>query len=740
MSLYADVILPLPVPGMFTYQVADREKSRVRPGMRITVQFGRRKIYTAVIRRLHEVKPAAYEVKAILSLLDDEPVVNERQFLLWEWISEYYMCTLGEVYKAALPSGLKLESETRVMALEVTAEIPDLNDGEALLWKVIILHPGIRVSELQKSSDKADITPVIKSLMDRNLIVLEEKITQKRQPKKSKPAKDPDAENLKLALLSPAQQKAIDEIRSAFLHTDVALLHGITSSGKTEIYIHLIREAIQQGKQVLYLLPEIALTAQIITRLRSAFGQEVAVYHSRFTDRERVATWKKLLQPDVHTGIRIVLGARSAVFLPFREAGLVIIDEEHENTYKQFDPAPRYHARDTAIMLARFHGAKVLLGTATPSVETYFNCLNGKYSLIELTDRYRDMQLPDIHIVNTRELKRKKRMQSHFSPQLLDNIAEALKNKEQIILFQNRRGFSLFLECAQCGEIPRCRHCDVSLTYHKLSNRLTCHYCGYGIPVPKVCQSCGSPELKMQGFGTEKIEEEISIFFPEARVARMDLDSTRKRQSFEKLIASFEMQESDILVGTQMVSKGLDFDHVKLVGIVNADTMLNYPDFRAHERSFQLMAQVAGRAGRKTNRGMVIIQTSDDKNPVIRQVVQNDFTGMYQSQLEERKKFQYPPFCRLLEITLKHRDRETLDKASDFLAQRLKLTITDTILGPEYPLVSRIQNMNLKTLLIKIGRGRSLPIVKKGILFAINELTEHPMFRTVITVIDVDPC
>ncbi len=739
MSLYADVILPLPVPGMFTYRVGDGEISRVRPGMRVTVQFGRRKIYTALIRRLHDVKPVTYEVKDILSLLDEEPVVNERQFQLWEWISEYYMCTLGEVFKAALPSGLKLESETRVMALEITPEIPNLGDAEALLWQVILKHPGIRVSELRKASDRADITPVIKSLIDRNLIILEEKITQKRRTKKSKPAKNQDPETLKLALLSPAQQKAIDEIRNAFTHTEVALLHGITSSGKTEIYIHLIREAIQQGKQVLYLLPEIALTAQIITRLRSAFGQEVAVYHSRFTDRERVETWKKLLQPDANSGIRIVLGARSAVFLPFREAGLVIIDEEHENTYKQFDPAPRYHARDTAIMLARFHGAKVLLGTATPSVETYFNCINGKYSLIELTDRYRDMQLPDIHVVNTRELKRKKRMQSHFSPLLLDHIAEALKSKEQIILFQNRRGFSLFLECLQCGEIPRCRHCDVSLTYHKLSNRLTCHYCGYGIPVPKICPSCGAPELKMQGFGTEKIEEEIAIFFPEARVARMDLDSTRKRQSFEKLIASFELQESDILVGTQMVSKGLDFDHVKLVGIVNADTMLNYPDFRAHERSFQLMAQVAGRAGRKNNRGIVIIQTSDDKNPIIRQVVQNDYPGMYQSQLEERKRFQYPPFCRLLEITLKHRDKEILDKAADFLARRLKQIITDTILGPEYPLVSRIQNMNLKTLLIKIGRGRSLPNVKKGILFAINELTEHPMFRTVITVIDVDP-
>jgi primosomal protein N' (replication factor Y) len=740
MSLYADVILPLAVEGMFTYHVNEGETSRARPGMRVTVQFGRRKIYTALIRRLHEVKPVNYEVKDILSLLDEDPVVNEQQFLLWEWISEYYMCTVGEVYKAALPAGFKLGSETRVIALGISPDIPDLGDAESLLWKAILNHPGIRFSELRKASERADITPLLKSLVDKNLISLDERIPLKRNSKKTKPEKIREPENLKLALLSPAQQKAIDEIRDAFVRTDVALLHGITSSGKTEIYIHLIREALQQGKQVLYLLPEIALTTQIITRLRSAFGHEVSVYHSRFTDRERMDTWKKLLQPDADTGIRIILGARSAVFLPFREAGLVIIDEEHENTYKQFDPAPRYHARDTAIMLARFHGARVLLGTATPSVETYFNCISGKYSLIELTDRYMDMQLPDIHVVNTRELRRKKRMQSHFSPLLLDNISDALKNKDQVILFQNRRGFSLFLECAQCGEIPRCRHCDVSLTYHKLSNRLTCHYCGYGIPVPKVCGSCGSPEIKMQGFGTEKIEEEIAIFFPEARVARMDLDSTRKRQSFEKLIASFELRESDILVGTQMVSKGLDFDHVKLVGIVNADTLLNYPDFRAHERSFQLMAQVAGRAGRKTNRGMVIIQTADDKNPIIRQVVQNDFTGMYKSQLEERKRFLYPPFCRLIEITLKHRNKEVLDKAADYLARTLKQAINATILGPEYPLVSRIQNLNLKTLLIKIGRGKSLPAIKKGILFSINELTEHPMFRTVITVIDVDPC
>jgi primosomal protein N' (replication factor Y) len=650
------------------------------------------------------------------------------------------MCTLGEVFNAALPSGLKLESETRVIALERPGDKSDLTDNESILLKAITEHPGIRVSDIRKSSDHPDITPILKSLMDKGLISLEERLNEKRRSKKRSSAEIIDPRQAGPSVLNPSQAKALQEIRDAYSQTDVVLLHGVTSSGKTEIYIHLIYETLKLGKQVLYLLPEIALTAQITSRLQSVFGSGVAVYHSRFTDKERVETWKRLLQTDAPGGIQIVLGARSSVFLPYSNAGLIIIDEEHENTYKQFDPAPRYHARDTAIMLARFHGARVLLGTATPSVETYYNCKTGKYSLVELMDRFGDIELPEIKVVNTRELRRKKRMQSHFSPLLLDCIGEVLKNREQVILFQNRRGFSLFIECGKCGEVPRCRNCDVSLTYHKLSNRLTCHYCGYGIPVPKICSACGSPELKMQGFGTEKIEEEIALFFPEARVARMDLDSTRKRRSFEQLIARFELRESDILVGTQMISKGLDFDHVRLVGIVNADTMLNYPDFRAHERSFQLMAQVSGRAGRKNNRGMVVIQTSDDKHPIIHQVVRNDFQGMYRSQLEERKKFQYPPFCRLLEITLKHRNREVLDKAAIFLAQQLRQSINEKILGPEYPLVSRIQSQNLKQLLIKIEKGRSLPAVKKGIAFQLAGLSEHPMFRSVIAAVDVDPC
>jgi primosomal protein N' (replication factor Y) len=740
MTCYADVILPLPVSGLFTYRVQGGSESLAKPGMRVTVQFGRKKIYTAVIRQIHSRKPDEYEVKEILSLLDEEPVISEKQFLLWEWISAYYMCTIGEVFKAAMPLGMKLESETRVIALEETPPSSVLTPSESMIMQVITSHRGIRVSELNKLSDKPDITPVLKSIMDKGFISLEERFPGKRYSKIS-PARDQGELTLsKPSPLTPPQEKALQEIRDSFGRTDVVLLHGVTSSGKTEIYIHLIEETVKQGKQVLYLLPEIALTTQIVARLRAIFGREVAVYHSRYTDKERVEVWNRLLHADQDNRIQIILGARSSVFLPFREAGLIIIDEEHENTFKQSDPAPRYHARDTAIMLARFHSARVLLGTATPSIETYYNCNTGKFSLVELHERFGDMELPEIQVVNTRELQRKKRMQSHFSPLLLDEITKVLKNKEQIILFQNRRGFSQYIQCGQCGEIPHCRHCDVSLTYHKLSNRLTCHYCGFGIPVPKVCAACGSPDLKMRGFGTEKIEDEISLFFPEARVSRMDLDTTRKKRSFEQLIARFELRESDILVGTQMVSKGLNFDHVRLVGIVNADTMLNFPDFRAQERSYQLMAQVSGRAGRKNNRGIVIIQTSDDQHPVIEQVLHNDFQGMYGSQLEERRRFHYPPFYRLIEITLRHRDREVLDKASEFLLLRLRQFNSIKILGPEYPLVSRIQNLNLKRILIKIGKGSSLPAVKEGIAFHLGELSEHPMFRSVIPVIDVDPC
>ena len=665
---YVDLLLPLPLAGTFTYSISEEKAVYIKPGVRVIIQFGKSRIYTALVVRVHKQKPLEYEVKEILSVLDAEPVVLETQIRLWEWISNYYMCAQGEVFKASFPAQLKLENKPRIKT-----------------------------------------------------------VTDLRSPL--------------LSNLNASQQQALFEVKGAFGESDVTLLHGVTSSGKTEIYIHLIRETIEKEQQVLYLLPEIALTTQMISRLRFVFGSRIAVYHSKSGNSERVRTWNGLLanRNDNENKIQIVLGVRSSVFLPFQNLGLVIIDEEHENTYKQFDPAPRYHARDTAIMLARLHGAKVLLGTATPSVETYYNCKTGKYKLVELNERYLNLQLPEITVVNTRELRRRKQMQSNFSPVLLEGISEALKNGEQVILFQNRRGFSLFLECEQCGEIPRCRHCDVSLTYHKKNNRLYCHYCGYNTPSPLSCPACNQGELKMRGFGTEKIEEEIALLFPNSKVERMDLDATRSRKSFEKLIARFALKESDILVGTQMVSKGLDFDNVKLVGIMNADTMLNFPDFRAHERSYQLMAQVSGRAGRKNSRGKVIIQTSDHKHQIISQVVQNDYLAMYNDQLEERRRFRYPPFSRLVEITLKHRDINLLDKAADFLANRMRQLVREKIMGPEYPLISRIQNLYLKSMLVKIEKGKNLSVVKSQILAGISQMTGNTEYRSVQYTIDVDP-
>jgi primosomal protein N' (replication factor Y) (superfamily II helicase) len=667
-AYYTDLLLPLPLAGTFTYAIDEERAQVLKPGMRVTVPFGKKKVYTALVLRVHQQAPDGYEIKEVLSVLDTNPVVLDSQIRLWEWISDYYLRSLGEVFKAALPAQLQLDRKTRAKKA-----VP------------IELSPGSTLNE--------------------------------------------------------AQQQALSQIRESFRDSDVTLLHGVTSSGKTEIYIHLIREMMEQGKQVLYLLPEIALTTQIISRLKAVFGDRIAVYHSKFSDSERIKTWIRMLNygDDAANDIQIVLGVRSAVFLPFKNPGLIIIDEEHENTYKQFDPAPRYHARDTAIVLARQHGAKVLLGTATPSVETYFNCQTGKYKLVKLTERYKNLQLPEIHVVNTIELRRRKQMQSHFSPALLDSIDEALKNGEQVILFQNRRGFSLFLECEQCGEIPRCKHCDVSLTYHKKGNRLFCHYCGFSMPVPKICPLCNKGGLQMRGFGTEKIEEEISLFFPAARVERLDLDAARSRKAYESLITRFENKDLDILVGTQMVSKGLDFDNVKLVGVMNADTMLNYPDFRAFERSYQLMAQVSGRAGRKNSRGLVIIQASDHRHPIIENVVDNDYETMYYGQIEERRRFSYPPFSRLIEITLKHTRQETLDRAADFLIKRLRGTIHEKIMGPEYPIIGRIQNLYLKSMLVKIEKGKNLATAKQIIRKGIEEMTGIPDFRSVKVTLDVDP-
>jgi|WetSurMetagenome_2_1015567.scaffolds.fasta_scaffold38763_2 primosomal protein N' (replication factor Y) (superfamily II helicase) len=636
--------------------------------MRVSVPFGKKNTYTGLIVKVHKKKPG-YEVRDALELPDQKPVIMDSQLALWQWMSTYYMCSEGEIFKAALPARLNLTKKTR----------------------------------------------------------------------KKKPVAEENT--FLLSVLNQPQQLALDEIKNKFSTLDVVLLHGITSSGKTEVYIHLIEEAIKNGGQVLYLLPEIALTTQIINRLSKAFGPGIAVYHSKYSDSERIKTWNRMVneEPGSEKAVRIVLGVRSAIFLPFQKLGLIIVDEEHENTYKQFDPAPRYHARDTAIMLARQCGAKVLLGTATPSIETYHNCKTGKYGLVELNERYRNLQLPEIIVENTRTLRRRKQMQSHFSPMLLQQIQEALKNGEQVILFQNRRGFSLFLVCDQCGAVPRCKHCDVSLTYHKRNNRLYCHYCGYHTHVPAHCPECSEGNLQMKGFGTEKIEEEIGLFFPEARIERMDLDAARSRKTYETLIARFELKQSDILVGTQMISKGLNFDNVKLVGILDADTMLNFPDFRAHERSYQLMSQVSGRAGRRNNRGKVIIQTSYDQHPIVTCVVNNNYQAMYADQIDERYRFSYPPFSRLIKITLKHKDTGRVDKAAEYLANILKETISAKILGPEYPLISRIQNFYLKNLLIKIEKFGQLQHIKQQIAAILNDIKSHEDFKAVQYVVDVDP-
>ncbi|MBN1158408.1 MAG: primosomal protein N' [Bacteroidales bacterium] len=827
-NLYVDVILPLAVKGTFAYHIPPGTCVELTPGMRVAVPFGKRKIYTAVIYRVYQTKPSGFEVRDIVSVLDAKPVVTDLQLRLWEWISDYYMCTLGEVCNAALPSGLKLESETRIIPNRLPDQDELLNETERSVLDSVSRTGGMSIKQLQKAYRDRDVMSLLKVMMDKELLSIEEKIREKVREKilvmirlpgtredtkqidelfnkmkrseakkrllsaylklkgdknvkdggeiektvllrkaatrhsvlkeminqgifealeKKVPLREIHAQEIPLrgnkqpARLNDSQQLAFQAIGKQLKDHNVVLLHGVTSSGKTEIYIHLIRKTLNKGKQVLYLLPEIALTAQMINRLRLVFGEKVAVYHSKYSDRERLQTWRTLLpggdQKD--RKIHIILGARSSVFLPFMNLGLVIVDEEHENTYKQFDPAPRYHARDTSIILAGLHGAKVVLGTATPSLESYYNCITGKYGLVELPERYLDMKMPEILVVNTREARRREAMYSHFSLTLSEYISRALQNRDQVILFQNRRGFSSYLECQDCGYVPLCMRCDVSLTYHKKTSRLKCHYCGYSEAIPLKCPVCKNENIMMKGFGTEKIEEEIALLFPEARVGRLDLDTTRTRKSYEQLLDDFDKKEIDILVGTQMVSKGLDFDNVKVVGIMNADTMLNFPDFRAHERSYQLMAQVSGRAGRKKERGLVIIQTTCDDHTVIEAVVKHDYHAMYSNQMTERRNFNYPPFCRLISVTLKHKNRELLDGAAEKLAKNLKHHLGERVSGPEYPLVERIQNFYLKTLLIKLEKSSKLQEVKSLVSIEIQALLRSSPFKSLQVIPDVDP-
>lgn len=817
MDKFVDVILPLPLYNCFTYSLPEEMAETVQIGCRVIVPFGRKKFYTAIVQNLHYSAPKEYEVKEVASVLDASPVLLPMQLKFWNWVAEYYLCTQGEVYKAALPSGLKLESETIVEYNPDFESDVHLPEREKKILDLLAIDPEQSVTLLEKGSGIKNILTVIKSLLDKEAIFIKEELKRTYKPKTetrvrlTATAREEQRlkqlfdeleraprqldllmkyielsgvlgnqlkevtkkELLQRASASPAifnglidkavfevyqqeigrlscavqvnqplnplnevQQCAYDEVIRSFDDKNVCLLHGVTSSGKTEIYIHLIEETIRQGKQVLYLLPEIALTTQITERLQRVFGRRLGVYHSKFPDAERVEIWQKQMSEE---GYDIILGVRSSIFLPFRNLGLIIVDEEHENTYKQQDPAPRYHARNAAIVLASMYGAKTLLGTATPSIETWANATSGKYGLVELKERYKEIQLPEIVPVDIKELIRKKRMNGAFSPLLLQYIREALEQKEQVILFQNRRGFAPMIECHTCGWVPKCKNCDVSLTFHKGLNQLTCHYCGYTYQPPRVCPACGGVDLRHRGFGTEKIEDEIKAIFPEATVARMDLDTTRTRAAYERIISDFEQGKTNILIGTQMVSKGLDFDHVSVVGILNADTMLNYPDFRAYERAFQLMAQVAGRAGRKNKRGRVVLQTKSIDHPIISQVILNDYEGMVGVQLAERQMFHYPPYYRLIYVYLKNRNETLLDLMAQTMAGKLRVIFGNRVLGPDKPSVARVQTLFIRKIIIKIEINASIARTRELLIQVQKEMLAEDQFKSLLVYYDVDP-
>ena len=820
-QMFVDVILPLATGSTFTYSVPVHLQTVIAIGKRIVVQFGKRKVYSALVRKIHSNAPQHYQTKEILSVLDNDPIVNGIQLDFWDWISDYYMCTPGEVFKAAVPSGLKLESQSYVSVLPDFDLHPHLSDKELQILSYVESKKRTTIDDIAMQFDIRNIYPVIQTLSAMGAIEIFEVISEKYSPKKETyidaggDINDPVFVNEAYNLLSkaPKQQEAFlnfvrmsmetlskkgepvakkefikhfptgdavlrslfdkgflvevhkrvsrieqggfniseckpltdvqeqckADIERQFKEKDIVLLHGVTASGKTEIYIQLIKETISRGKQVLYLLPEIALTTQIISRLGQVFGSQVGVYHSKFNEKERVEIWNTIVTPTKEQSYTIILGVRSSIFLPFDNLGLVIIDEEHENTFKQYDPAPRYNGRDSAIVLAKLHNAKVLLGTATPSIETYYNTKTGKYGIAGLLQRHSNVVMPAITLVDIKDETRKKRMYSHFSKTLLEKMQSALDRREQIILFQNRRGFAPYIECTDCGTIPTCIHCDVSLTFHRFTNRLVCHYCGYSLPNSATCVACGSHRLESRGFGTEKIEEEIQQHFPQAKVSRMDLDSTRAKHAHSDIITSFQNKEVDILVGTQMVTKGLDFENVSLVGIMNADLMLNQPDFRAHERSFQLMIQVAGRAGRNKTQGEVIIQTNNPTHPILQMVQRDDYQEMLNTQLGERHQYSYPPYSRLIRISIKHRDMALTQKAAKAVADMLRERLKNAVLGPEFPPVSKIQNLYIMNILLKLDKSVNLPSIKSYIGNSLISLNTQQEFKSVETVINVDP-
>lgn len=830
-TFFVDVLLPLPLPGLFTYRIPHDYPKTLDFGIRVIVPFGRSKLYSGIIIKVHHDVPAQLTTKYIIDTIDDTPVITPKQYRFWQWLSEYYMCTLGEVMNVSLPSALKIASETNIILHpEYNGDLTSLNEKEIAIIECLSSRHTMTLEEVSGTVSIKKVIPVIKTLVEKGIVLTDEEV---RDPYKSKSEAyislaDPytrqedfyeliaslekskrNAGQVDLLLsffmqlqektshdrpdlttpiskkeflhksnfspsrlnslvekgileikevkvsrlaeygaevsaesirLSPPQEKAMDSVKEQWKDFPAVLLNGVTGSGKTEIYIKLIDQVISEGKQVLYLLPEIALTSQIVNRLRKYFGDRVGVYHSRFNEYERVEIWNRVLhhEPGKKGKYQLILGARSALLLPYQNLGLVIVDEEHDSSYKQYDPAPRYHARDGALVLSRIHQGYTLLGTATPSLESYYNALHHKYGYVELKERYAESRLPEVWVVDIVESLRQKKMTGHFSQFLLDHIGEALRKDEQVILFQNRRGFSLRLFCNTCQSMPMCRHCDVTLTYHKKSNVLKCHYCGYAIEVPDQCPECGSKDIEMKGFGTEKVEESLQEVFPGAKIARMDLDTTRSKSSYQRIIQDFEHHKTDILVGTQMVTKGLDFDRVSVVGILNADNLISYPDFRSFERAFQVMAQVSGRAGRKDIPGKVIIQSYNPSHPALQYVVANDYEAMYRNQIAERKQFHYPPYCRLIKLTLKHRDEVFLNEAARVLAETLYRIFPSRVLGPEYPLVSRIQNLYLKDIWIKLDKNEILESRKLVLKDIITDFQADKKYKSVRIVINVD--
>ena len=750
--MFVDVILPVPLDGFFTYSVPSSANEQVEVGKRVLVPFGRNKTYVGIIASKHHQQPEGYQTKDILQVLDSTPMLLGNQLRLWQWIADYYMSPIGEVFKAALPSGLKAEDGYKPKTETYIRLTPQFRSEQALHIALDMLRRApkqqaalidyMALSGIEEYGATATTIltrdellnqghslQTVAALVQRGLLE-----TYEQEVGRLNHGGEPHLDRIQP--LSPIQQDAYNQIHFSFLKKNVTLLHGVTSSGKTEIYIHLIRQALEQKRQVLYLLPEIALTVQIMDRLQRVFGNRLGIYHSKYSDAERVEIWQKQLSGHPYD---VILGARSAVFLPFQQLGLVVIDEEHETSYKQQDPMPRYHARSAAIMLAQMQKAKVLLGTATPSLETYHNAKTGKYGLVELFQRYKGIELPEIQVVDTKDLQHRKMMNGLFSPLLLSKVREALERGEQVILFQNRRGYAPMIECKQCGWVPHCQHCDVSLTLHRNLNQLTCHYCGNTYQVPTECPNCGCTQLQTRGYGTEKIEAEVHDIFPDARISRMDLDTTRSRQAYERIINDFSSGRTNLLIGTQMISKGLDFDKVSVVGILNADTMLNYPDFRAYEHAFMMMSQVSGRAGRKGKRGLVILQTKSPDLPLIGQVVHNDYAAFYRSLIAERQQFRYPPYYRLVYVYLKHRQNAIVEAAGVEMGAHLRQWFSGRVLGPDKPGISKVKSLSIRKIVLKLEPSLNMAEVRKYLALAQHQMLQDKRYASLQIYYDVDP-